>query len=385
MRILRCSSQDVYGAQFFVFDENVDFQSRIKEIINQPDIGRKNFWFTYMNDEGFYCKDVIVDHIELQTRWYESYLSKNPSSPLNLLNILIQQIDFYQIDVLFANDLHFFTIDVMAKIKKAFPKIKIIIYDGVLKINSALKQYVDLVLCPLSEFVEIYQLHGFSAAYFPFGVNPEMVQKIKTTNWKEKANKLVFLGSINPKMHEQRYDIIKFLTGKIVDFDLYFNEKSLLRLVAQREKNFYLNRISNKFLGRPILKEDALSLIDRNMGYKSGLEYLETLSSYRIVLNKHMDRVNSNIGNIRIFEAGALGTCVVTDEQKVLNKKFSENCVVEFKNKSDAFKKIKYLFKNPEFAREVAENLRNELFTKHNYEDISLILRRELQAKLFLE
>ena len=79
------------------------------------------------------------------------------------------------------------------------------------------------------------------------------------------------------------------------------------------------------------------------------------LGRSRITLNTHITASESSTGNIRLFEATGIGTCLVTDWKEDLKDLFElESEVVAYRSPDECSEKVRWLLDNPERCREIA-------------------------------
>lgn len=118
---------------------------------------------------------------------------------------------------------------------------------------------------------------------------------------------------------------------------------------------------------------DTLSPISKLRGQWGGevwgQKYYDILSKTRVSINYHADFVKNNSTNLRIFESTGMGTILLTNHTKDLEKIFEIDVeVISFKNLSEAKDKIDFIMKNPSIGQSIADAGRNRTHISHNYD-----------------
>lgn len=86
-----------------------------------------------------------------------------------------------------------------------------------------------------------------------------------------------------------------------------------------------------------------------------GRELMQLIAESRIVLNAHVDSADGLAGNIRMFEATAMGALLVTDACRNLSEIFEpEREVVTYSNTAEAVEKLRYYLQHPEERETIA-------------------------------
>ena len=86
-----------------------------------------------------------------------------------------------------------------------------------------------------------------------------------------------------------------------------------------------------------------------------GLDMYNILQQSMITFNKHTDTAKGDVGNMRMFEATGVGTCLLTDTGNNMNDLFdADNDVVTYSTIDEAVEKVKYLIEHQDVAAEIA-------------------------------
>ena len=97
-----------------------------------------------------------------------------------------------------------------------------------------------------------------------------------------------------------------------------------------------------------------------------GLDYYEVISNSQLTLNRHTDRSMGSVGNMRMFEATGMGTCLLTDSGENMNELFiGEREVMTYRSVREAVDKARYLLKNEKECSEIALEGQRRTLSEH--------------------
>ena len=86
-----------------------------------------------------------------------------------------------------------------------------------------------------------------------------------------------------------------------------------------------------------------------------GLDYYQTIQNSLITFNRHTDYVSDSVGNMRMFEATGVGTCLLTDAGSNLGDLFLDDYeVVSYRSIDEAIEKSKFLIENDDERTAIA-------------------------------
>ncbi|OSO97112.1 hypothetical protein B7O87_01130 [Cylindrospermopsis raciborskii CENA303] len=97
-----------------------------------------------------------------------------------------------------------------------------------------------------------------------------------------------------------------------------------------------------------------------------GLDYYEIIANSLISFNCHTDAAVDQVGNMRMFQATGMGSCLLTDTGDNMSDLFEEDKeVVTYSSKEEALEKIDYLLQNETKCREIASAGQNRTLRDH--------------------
>ena len=333
------------------------YKIQLKAILDAS-FGTSNSYSYYLKKENILAEDLIVNSLYLQKQWAKEnnlkfsdirltiphklfkipLIGKSFSSLTELYNITKSQIDHFQPDILYCQDLSFFPGDILQEIKER-GNIKLLVGQIACPLppKSFLKPY-DLILTSFPHYVDKLNSQGIKSHYFKIGFDERNLSKIK--NYKRDIN-FSFVGGIS-KHHRSALDTLSYLVSN-QDLKVYGYGANKLPLNSSIRKNHF--------------------------GEKWGLDMYEILSRTKISFNRHIDVSLSNANNMRLYEATGMGSLLLTDKKDNLNELFEiDKEIVTYNSKEEASEKVKYLIENPHKASEIALAGQKRTLKNHTYE-----------------
>ena len=332
-------------------------------------------WPYYLDESKFKIKNILVNHYLFQRLWAEENGVRIDRNKNWHHEVVFHQIKKYKPEILFISSDSFFSPEFLKKIRTDFLFIKkIVLWQGVFLSNQkqfSKFKYVDHVLTPskdiLNELSNRVKVDQISFAFDKDILNDLPIVK--------KRNEILFLGSIflERSIHGSRAELISELIKEFEFIKIYSNTKNysfknyfknfILKLSRislhknfdfEREYNFYKQLIS-------------ISKVDLGGEY-FGIHQFKKLNESLFIINKHINEVNY-AANIRIYEAAGVGSCLVNDHLKDLDKILDpDNEVVTYKSIDELKDKVSYLRLNPNKAIEIGENAKKKILNKHTFE-----------------
>ncbi len=317
-----------------------------------------DYWkFNLEYHYSYIVEEIFVNFKFVQEKWFFDFIGKN-NAP-DLIVILFEQIKYYKPDIIFDDSGGFLKDITYNKIKEKFPFIqKIITWDGYTLSDPNNFIGTDLLLTCVPSIQDKYAKLGFKTEKLPFAFDKRILKELGSF---KRGNFLSFCGSVSLD-HEERLNYLismknsiesKYFIGNLDGISSYFSKK-LYYLILK--KNF-----------RYFLKVHKLRKL--NSGSVYGLEMYKILAESFVTFNIHGDSVGNYAGNMRLFEATGVGTCLLTDWKNDLSLLFDpDNEVVTYKSVSEANSKLKELKNNPALRNKIALAGQNRTLKDHSYE-----------------
>ncbi len=103
-----------------------------------------------------------------------------------------------------------------------------------------------------------------------------------------------------------------------------------------------------------------------NQGSRWGMDMYRAIRSGRVVLNAEIDMARGNAGNMRLFEATGIGSCLLTEHHDNVDRYFKpESEVVTFSGSDECLSKLRELLGQPERATAIARAGQRRCLSEH--------------------
>ena len=99
-----------------------------------------------------------------------------------------------------------------------------------------------------------------------------------------------------------------------------------------------------------------------------GSNFYNSFSPYLVSLNTHVDFANGFAANMRLFEAAAMGVCLVTENYPNLPDLFEPGLeILTYDSFAECYEKINYCIENPRVAYDIGQNARLRALADHTF------------------
>ena len=309
---------------------------------------------TIKNNFKHYDVEIVIGNSKyLQLLWIKEFLDNN-TMPYNKFSILKEQIKFYRPEAIIFQNLR--TFEYISKFLEK-NKIKSIVYDGVGFNSKFVGKKSDVVFSCISSTNDFYKKLNKNSLYLPHGFDETIIIN------NNKNNQIIFIGSISNKGHFDRTIFLNEIS-KNFKINLWLGKKPDFFQIL---KNLLYNIFFNKklFMSFKYLKA-IKKLHQNNLGNLFGIYMYKHLSESLITINYHIDKVNDEAANMRIFESTGSGVCLITENKSNLKNFFDiDKEIVVYDNLEDAIKKIKYYLTNKDIALKIGKNARLKTLNQH--------------------
>ncbi len=367
IKFLRISS--IYPSFLKKIDNSInkseDYNNILKSIFDLK-YSVSNYLSEELSKRNYECNEIIHNYDLIQNKWIKEY-----GNIQNEENTLVQQIKFYNPDVLFLGDLKILKkIDI--KMIKKVTNIKMVLCFHCApfsKENLKELSYADaFVTCTQGYKKKIQE-----------NINKDvllMKHAFKTYNDKnievEKLSRTIdvtFIGSLflSHGLHLGRVEIIYELIKNFknnyiaINFSKFFILEFLFIILKSLIKFNFLKEMKVFYKIIYILIFCKKPVFGKNMH--------NVLKKTKILINKHIEDTEF-AGNMRLFEGTGLGCLLITDKKKGLEELFiPDKELVVFKNSIDLIDKLKFYLSNKEKLSKIAENGQKKTLLFHNYKN----------------
>ena len=368
-RLLEITAQyDRYLRNFYHLHKDIDelTYDELFTMIVEDGFAESDFIHRQLNNIGVESKVIFYNNRNLQTKWHSF------EKDMSYFNILLLQIKEFLPDVILISDMFAFSKKEIDCIKLSLmPKhIKLVGFhfstlNDTFKRNAVL---YDQIYTGSKEYVNIMRSYGLPVYLLRHAFEPYILERMSECE-KEKA--VCFSGSIivGKSAHNNRMDMLDAMLESNVPYDFYGNIYGSIQDSDDNEKKKYLNIMSR------IEK-------DRREGM-FGIEYYSIINRYNICLNMHSSIVDTGAGNLRMYEATGIGSCLLTDCKDENSELFDvDNEIVVYQSLEDMVEKAKWLIENPNEARKIAIAGQKRTLKEHTYKNKAECLNDYIQKLL---
>lgn len=374
--------------------KNLDYQSHNSILINET-TEFSGLYTRTIKKAGTEIECIINNDSFLQGKW--EYSEKEHRNGIRLFD----QIKSIKPDVLWFENITYANNGLIEKVRDEIKDVKLIIASHCSPYNINvlnLLHKTDLVITCTPGIREEFQKNGLKTFLVYHGFDTEILQKLKPDQ--KKTEDLIFSGSLSAGagFHGNRISFIETMLKEGVDINLYVNLESQLKIRAKQsiyhfskfigEKN---SAILRKYI--PIFefgKEPVSYYSDKLLKNKRppvyGMEMYDLFNKSKVVLNFHVGAAGNWAGNMRLFEATGIGSCLLTDNKTNLNDLFNVGTeVIAYENVDDCIEKAKWLLENETEREKIALAGKKRTLSEHTVEKrcelIIDIIQRELRNK----
>lgn len=369
-KLLEITTQyDQYLREFYSnHDDIIDLSyDELYNLLVNDCFAESDFLHRQLNKMGIESKVIFCNNRNLQNKW------KQTNAERTSIEILLSQIKEFLPDVILISCISYFSKEETIRIKESLgnKKVKLVgfhftILDTAFKQNAIL---YDQIYTGNNVYVNFMKENGLSAYLLRHAFEPDILPIVSKN---VKKNEICFLGNIivGENAHNNRLDMLDSIIKSNLPYVFHGNIYGLIQEVLSSES------------GRKYMA--IISEVARNMKTGVfGLKYYSTLSQYNICLNMHGTRMNYGAGNLRMFEATGVGTCLLTDDRSENADLFDINDeIVVYSSFEDLIEKAKWLIRNPKTAIEIALSGQKKTLNKHTYRNKAECLNEYIQKIL---
>jgi len=377
-----------------------DYAEQLSALFNDF-FAQSDSYSHYLRQHGYDCQEVLANVQPLQKTWArENGIGWNQREFVTRLPLEFARR--FRPDIVFVNNFSVFGTTWIKELKALCPTVRLSAIWCASPISSldVLSGY-DLVLTSSPAMLRRLRSERLRSELLRHAFDPRILGRIDS--YGEKNIEFSFIGSINrgDQFHNFRAELIRQLI-KHLDLSLFCpnNKGSFLKIFLRRAaydviRVFRLMSMPDRAIYRlPLIRRGCSYestplfpwqdiFLSLNRGAVYGLKMYETLSRSRLTLNVHIDQAGDYTGNMRLFEATGVGTCLLTDWKKDLPKLFEPDLeLVTYESIEECIEKARWLLTHPHQCSEIAEAGQRRTLREHTYEqrvaELDHIFRKEL-------
>jgi spore maturation protein CgeB len=317
---------------------------------------------------GLIAECIIGNDKKLQRKWCQ----ESGRGGRNDKELMFEQVKSFNPEILWIEDLSFISSEWLENLRLNVKGIRLVIACFCAPYNTTILEKlksVDFVFVCTPGIKNEFEYQGIRSYLVYHGFDTDLSKKISSTN-DTAGNDIIFSGSLitGTGYHGDRIELINSILDSGLKPGLYLNLEKNYRLLAKRMIHRFYKFIKCLGFEKSVTKITFLrkgispvmrypeTLLKQNRGPVFGQDMYRLLQSSKIVLNNHGEVAGSYAGNMRIFEATGLGSCLLTDDKSNLTDLFdTEKEIVVYKNSHDCINKINWLLNHEEERKEIAK------------------------------
>lgn len=357
-------------------------------------------YVTNLKKLGVKSFDIISNASHLQRAWRTENKISNHISTQELIT---RQLKKNNPDVVWIDDFSFVDTNWKADLLKKVPSVKLLIGHICAPFNSELEKkfkLVDIMFTCTPCLKKQLEKIGLKTYLLYHGFEESILENIGSDNSFPETD-FLFSGSLytGSGFHNKRIEYIENIIQSGIKISIYGNLDSWKKIVAKKafrqivktikrigaenmvEKIPLLRKYKN--YGKSPVKHYSYSLIKATKSPVFGMDMYKMLSKAKIVFNMHGEVAGNCAGNIRMFEATGVGSCLVTDWKENLGELFElEKEVVTYKSIEECIDKVKWLLKNPNEREKIAIAGQKRTLSHHTISQRAELLNKIIQKEL---
>lgn len=356
-----------------------------------------------LNKLGVEAYGIITNAEQLQNTWKKEH---NITSDISLQELVLKQLKHYQPDVVFIDDFALIDNSWKNELLKEVPSIKLLVGHICAPYNDATAQKFRLfdlmftcIPCMKNELVQ----QGVNTHLLYHAFEATALENI-TQNNTFPESEFLFSGSLyaGAGFHKSRIEYIEALLKVGIEMDLYCNLESQSKLAVKKTMYYTINTLKRLHLTSVI---ENIPFLKKNKNYgdtpvhfysqqllKSvkapvfGYDMYKLLSKAKICFNIHGEVAEKCAGNIRLFEATGVGSCLVTDYKNNITDLFEpDKEIITYKSIGECIEKVKWLTEHPKQRAAIAKAGQAKTLAEHTFEKRCIafdqIIKEELKRR----
>jgi len=352
------------------------------------------------NRMGVEANCIITNDHFLNNKWK----SENNCNSRIGKELIFEQIKKISPDVLWIDYLGYIDYDWIQKIRNEIKSVKLVMAYHCAPSNPTIirkLQGVDFLITCTPGIRCDFEKYGIKSYLVYHGFDTEILTKLSNSEANKSSN-FIFSGSLFLGIDSQggRLELIEKILSENIDLKLYVNLEKECKIRAKQSiyffnqilKKFRINNFTKRFPifedGETLIKNYSKTLKQKKREPVFGLEMYNLLKNSNITLNVHGDGAKNFAGNMRLFEATGVGSCLLTDKKDNLHELFDiNNEIVVYDGIDDCIEKIRWLLNNDEKRKQIALAGQHRTLKTHTVEDrckrILEIINDELKIQGF--
>jgi hypothetical protein len=278
---------------------------------------------------------------------------------LLLQQIAIAQIDAHRANVVYAQNLSFFTRANLDRLTSEGRLVVGQIASGMPR--EELARGFDLILSSFPHYPERFRAMGVASEYLPIAFYERVLDRlrraaIEATPEADRPHAIAFVGGLDPDVHGGRVKLLE----------------EVARELPLQVWGYGADRLP-----------PGSALRAAHRGQVWGFDMYRVLAQSRIVLNRHIGFAEGYANNMRLFEATGVGGLLMTESAPNLGDFFAAGReVVSYDDPADLMEKLEHFLEHDDERRAVAAAGQSRTLRDHTYSSLMVRLAGILEARL---
>ena len=231
--------------------------------------------------------------------------------------------------------------------------------------------YYDLVLCCSPHFIDLAQARG-AKCHLHYHAAPPAALALSLPSQQDRLHRACFVGSIvtGSRYHKKRLQLLRHACGAGMPIDIYSDPPVSRLLRGLRHCWGQESRVVQTLnvLSHQLTAASPLQLALRPPIY--GQLMFQTMQRYVCAVNVHAGMAKGYAANMRLFEAAALGVCLITEDFPNLPDLFEPGFeILTYSSTAQLIDRIRFCVDNPHEACAIGERARQRALATHRYAD----------------
>ena len=366
----------------------LDYETQHSQLTEQS-IEIVSSYGKYFRLAGVDAVDIISNASILLKRWAkENGIDQNLSDEA----IVIAQIKHFKPDIVWIDTTRFLNKKWLNELKNEVKSIRLLVGHVCAPYNQVIFEglsQLDIVFTCTPGLVKEFKEKGINNVELVYhSFNHSVLETIKNTSNAFPDNNFVFTGSLTTGygFHGTRIKYIEAILNSGIDMTIYGNLESTNRIFLKKSFSTLVKTMNSLGLDSlvnsiPLLnKHKKHAEVDINFYSNKlknsvkvpvfGMDMYRVLAKSNMCFNIHGEIANQCAGNLRLFEATGVGTCLITDNKMNMISLFDIGKeVVVYDSVGECIEKVKWLLNNPEEMKKIAEAGQKRTLKEHTVEN----------------
>jgi hypothetical protein len=353
-----------------------------------------------LNKIGVDAYGIISNATELQDTWKKE---NNLPADISRQELILKQLKSLKPEVVWIDDFSLIDSGWKNSLLKEVPSIKLLLGHICAPYNAVTGEKFRLfdimftcIPCQQRELVG----QGINTQLLYHGFEATALDNINANNTFPVSD-FLFSGSLyaGSGFHKSRMEYIEAMLKAGINMDLYCNLESQSRIAAKKAMYHVISSLNKLHLHGLI---DAIPVLKKNKQYGNtpvnfysgtllnsskppvfGYDMYQLLSKAKVCFNIHGEVADKCAGNIRLFEATGLGSCLVTDWKDNITDLFvPDKEIITYKSVEECIEKVKWLIAHPAEREAIAKAGQKRTLTEHTFESRCKVLDQIIKKEL---